>query len=76
MKRRKKKEERKKKKSRVKSKINAGVGSFIFSSAMDPLLESRKRALQSPRKITDDTQPVAPKIFELGTNHSNRPKVS
>jgi hypothetical protein len=38
------------------------------------LSESRKLALQSPRKNADGSV-VMPKLFDLGTNHSSRPKV-
>ena len=53
--------------------------SLFFASvadnpSMDPLSVSRKLALQSPRKGSDGTV-VMPKLFDLGTNHSSRPKV-
>ncbi|GMH95523.1 hypothetical protein TrST_g9293 [Triparma strigata] len=40
---------------------------------MDPLNESKKLALQSPRGKPGGVT-VPPKLFELGTNHSSRPK--
>lgn len=44
------------------------------SLSMDPLNESKKLALQSPRGMKEG-KTVPPKLFELGTNHSSRPKV-
>jgi hypothetical protein len=42
---------------------------------MDQLQNSKKLLLQSPRKEPNGTV-VMPKLFDLGTNHSSRPKVS